>query len=625
MAAARSPFRAGAAWTILFAPLGVVWHELAGHALIGLLCGGRIARAQCLGVQLVPDLAWTGLGEGLGAVDVRDLPTRTGESLTQVAGSVSTLLASAAALWLLRTRRVEGARRAALAWIGLWSLDIVTFALPTFGLRRYVAFGTTWSEPGEAAAALGVPAPLFLALAIGGGLLVLTGVVRAVISPPAVPRPGSRARTWAFRAILPLLLLAAAAGIGGYARRVPDAPIPAGTHVNWALDPATRVDRWREDVDFLARELPRRHRNAFFACRRGDFEGAASALRQGIERMTDEEVVVGLMELVARLGDQHTAIDVGSLQPPFHRFPLSVYVFSDGPVITAAREAQKDLIGCRLVAFGCAAAEEAMRRAAVAAAYENESAFFGAAPRLLCVPEIARAVGLIPTTHEVGITVRDAAGVERTVLLTPLEPGEKLVSAPFEEDALPVSRRKHSHANWFEVLESSKTLYLRYNTCADEPEQSVASLSDRMLAAIDRGAIERVVVDLRGNGGGDSSLLGPFLRGLRRRRGILRPDGVAALIGRGTFSSAHMHAVWMKEELGATLIGEPTGQKPNAYGEVRWFLLPNSQIPVRYSTKYWRTASVDSPSLEPDVLVTTSSSDFFGMRDPVLERALASR
>jgi len=58
---------------------------------------------------------------------------------------------------------------------------------------------------------------------------------------------------------------------------------------------------------------------------------------------------------------------------------------------------------------------------------------------------------------------------------------------------------------------------------------------------------------------------------------------------------------------------------------VRWFVLPNSQIPVRFSTKYWRTASVDSPSLEPDVLVTISSFDFFGMRDPVLERALASR
>jgi hypothetical protein len=82
-----------------------------------------------------------------------------------------------------------------------------------------------------------------------------------------------------------------------------------------------------------------------------------------------------------------------------------------------------------------------------------------------------------------------------------------------------------------------------------------------------------------------------------------------------------MHAVVLKEQLGATLVGEPTGQKPNAYGEIRWLVLPNSRIAVRYSTKYWRTASDDPPSLEPDVFVSATSSDYFDMRDPALEAA----
>jgi hypothetical protein len=83
-----------------------------------------------------------------------------------------------------------------------------------------------------------------------------------------------------------------------------------------------------------------------------------------------------------------------------------------------------------------------------------------------------------------------------------------------------------------------------------------------------------------------------------------------------------MHANALKKKLGAVLIGEPTGQKPNAYGEVRGFVLPHSQIIVHYSTKFWRMESGDRPSLDPDILIEASSSDYLAGRDPVFDAAL---
>ena len=38
----------------------------------------------------------------------------------------------------------------------------------------------------------------------------------------------------------------------------------------------------------------------------------------------------------------------------------------------------------------------------------------------------------------------------------------------------------------------------------------------------------------------------------------------------------------------AIFIGEPTGGRPNHFGEVKSFNLPNSGLSVRYSTKYFR-------------------------------------
>jgi C-terminal processing protease CtpA/Prc len=73
----------------------------------------------------------------------------------------------------------------------------------------------------------------------------------------------------------------------------------------------------------------------------------------------------------------------------------------------------------------------------------------------------------------------------------------------------------------------------------------------------------------------------------------------------------------------ARLIGEPTGGKPNSYGEVRIFGLPRSGLAVFHSTQYSRAVEGDPPAVEPDVLVPFTSADAFAGADPALERALA--
>lgn len=386
----------------------------------------------------------------------------------------------------------------------------------------------------------------------------------------------------------------------------------------WTPDPATRVQDWQEDIDALLKELPARHKNAFFQCTKEQFAAAGAELRTKVPDLKDHEVVVGLMKLTAMIGDSHTGISHRELAPPFHAFPIAMYVFSDGPVIIGVSKKHADLIGCTLVSFGGVPWEDAFRKVAVTSAYENQATFMDRGPRLAIVPEIAQAVGLIPTMDKVTVTVRDEGGKERTVDLVPLVAGENTQGRPGREVELPLYRQKRDRRNWFEPLPEHRALYLRYDTCSDEPGQSVAQLAEKVLATIDAGGVERVIVDLRSNGGGNSALLAPLTKGLKSRAAAL-PGGVRVLIGRFTFSSAEMNAVELKQQVGARLIGEPTGQKPNHYGELKSFVLPHSKITVRYSTKFWKTEAGDRPSLEPDQQVLLSSADYFAMRDPVLD------
>lgn len=67
-------------------------------------------------------------------------------------------------------------------------------------------------------------------------------------------------------------------------------------------------EQWRQDLQHLARELPRRHKNAFHAVTREQFLRAVAALDAAIPSLQDHEIRLGLQRIVAMVGDAHTAL-----------------------------------------------------------------------------------------------------------------------------------------------------------------------------------------------------------------------------------------------------------------------------------------------------------------------------
>ena len=66
-------------------------------------------------------------------------------------------------------------------------------------------------------------------------------------------------------------------------------------------------------------------------------------------------------------------------------------------------------------------------------------------------------------------------------------------------------------------------------------------------------------------------------------------------------------------------MGEATGGEPNHYGEVKQFELPNSEKPIRYSTKYFKWVEEDINTLAPDKVIEESFAAYREGTDPVLE------
>src|SRR5262245_49539157 len=67
-------------------------------------------------------------------------------------------------------------------------------------------------------------------------------------------------------------------------------------------------EQWREDLRYFARELPKRHKNAFHFSPFARFERALAEVDAAIPTLDPHQIVVRLMEITAAIGDGHTGV-----------------------------------------------------------------------------------------------------------------------------------------------------------------------------------------------------------------------------------------------------------------------------------------------------------------------------
>ncbi len=388
-----------------------------------------------------------------------------------------------------------------------------------------------------------------------------------------------------------------------------------------------RVAAWTEDVLRVVEELPRLHPDPWFSIPQEEFEAAVDELLGRLEELSDTEATIELMRLfalISRAGrDGHSV--VWPVQAPL--LPIRLYAFSDGWFVVDAAAGESALVGAEVVALGGLPVEEACARLAPLLTRDNEWNLRLKLGLALVVPEVLHGVGLAPDAERARVRLRIPGGDEREFELPASQP--LAVERSFVLPARAGARRLEGREQAFrmEVLPGTRALYVQYNQIVprDAAGRTLADFADELARTFTEEKLERVIVDVRSNGGGDNTTFGPLIRVLQEPP-FDRPGAVYALIGRETFSAAGNFAAALERDTRATLVGEPTGGGPNQYGDARTVDLPHHPgLLVRISTRYHVFGAPDDPRLavEPDLAVPLGSADYFAGRDPVLERALA--
>lgn len=400
-----------------------------------------------------------------------------------------------------------------------------------------------------------------------------------------------------------------------------------------------RATAWRTDLEVLGTQLEARHPDLYHSISREAFRAGLAEIRDRVTSLSDDGIALALARLLARVEDGHTLVPLRWDESlAYRRLPLEFIRTREGLFVLGADSSLTNVAGSRVVRIGSLPVEQALDSLTTLISFDNAWTARSDVAGYAAVPEILHGLGITSSREQTRLVVERRDGTRREIVVDAVDRdaavrwdyGAYGASAPW------LARRDDPY--WLTVLPDDSVAYVQFNRAdRDKEEESVAEFGRRVWRLVKEGAVRRIVLDLRWNHGGSRwrarHLLGALVAaehelGASRSARARSPGGhLVTLIGPGTFSAANMFALDLELHTNTALVGLPTGGKPNHFGEVGRFRLPESGMEIRHSV-YYRQATHPRdtrPAIFPDRRVEWTARDVFAGRDPQMEAALSWR
>src|SRR5271169_3325869 len=104
--------------------------------------------------------------------------------------------------------------------------------------------------------------------------------------------------------------------------------------------------QWHQDLDFLARELPKRHANAFHFISREGFEAEVAQLSGKLDHLNSDEIYVGMDRIANSIGDGHTYIRIPADDA---KLPIDLQRCGDEYRVVATASGNEKALGARVI------------------------------------------------------------------------------------------------------------------------------------------------------------------------------------------------------------------------------------------------------------------------------------
>lgn len=408
----------------------------------------------------------------------------------------------------------------------------------------------------------------------------------------------------------------------------------AASSSNMQPDKLTAAD-WQSDLRFLQNTVHTDYSFLFKKVTAEEFDAAAEKLYKAIPAMQDDERVAGFGRLVAMFKYGHTSLGWRNSPFMYHVAPVNFYWFNDGIYAEGANKSYDRIVGARLVKVEGMPLQSVLEKIKPLVSAENDQFFKAYGLDFLAIPEALHAQGV---TKELKTDItytfeKDGKRFEQTLSSIPgyhlpRDYGFAKASAEWtsvrDMSATPYYLKNLDKNYYYEYIADKKTVYVRQSQVLDDGPDNIAAFYKKVFDFINKNEVDKLVIDVRLNGGGNNYKNKPVVTGIIECKKINQPGKLFVITGRRTFSACQNLVNELSNYTNAIFVGEPTAENVNFYGDTRRVDLPATGIPVFLSYAWWQ----DKPQWEnadwlaPQIAVDMSMDEYKTNKDPVLDACL---
>jgi len=453
----------------------------------------------------------------------------------------------------------------------------------------------------------------------------------------------TRVKTITKRVFVGLLTLVLALGGLAYAfQRKFKSPIPAP---NFEA-PKNSTEANQQDLEYFQTVFPRADRS-FSQEQRTQFQIEVAALLSRTNSLTRGELAMGIAHASALSNNGHTGLSTTR----FRHVPVRFWWFADGLYILQTDAQNSDLLAARVVRIQGHTPEDVLEQLR---AYIPGN---GGHKRVECTyfldsPEALQGIGLGDSTTAItfDLDTADGKSITRTLESGPVNPEPEIDPRfPHSPDCSvtcdwpnvwgseegPLYTQQASGGYFRSWLNDLHALYIRLYAIEDTGVQPIAQFLSETLADAKSRKPTNLIVDLRGNQGGNYFTVRSFTKEIVN----VVPGQVFIVTDAGTFSAAVVTTAYLKHYAGARahIVGEHVGDFEQFWAEgPDTIKLPNSTFRIGVATGYhdWEHGCADvtkcywpnvlfgvaAGKLDPDLPVAATFAAFRSGRDESLER-----
>lgn len=392
---------------------------------------------------------------------------------------------------------------------------------------------------------------------------------------------------------------------------------------------------WQADLRFLQQTVHKDYAFLFKNISATQFDASVEQLYKEMPSLQEHERLAGLARIVASFKYGHT--DIGWRESPvkYHVAPLNFYWFSDGVYVEGTNKDNAAVLGAKLLKVEGVPVQQALASLKWLVPAENDQYYKGYGLDFLAIPEALHAQKVAKALKNTISYTFEKEGKTFDYTIIALDAFRLPRSYGFIRDGsgwltvrdtnfTPNYLKNLENIYYYEYLPASKTVYVRQSQVQDDPKEAIPAFYKKVFAFIEQNDVEKLVLDVRLNGGGNNYKNKPVVTGIIESKKINQPGKLFVIIGRKTFSACQNLVNELSNYTNALFVGEPTAENVNFYGDNRRVELPNTKTPVFLSFAWWQDKPQweNAPWLAPHVAVDMSFADYRSNKDPMLETCL---